>query len=116
MTTPSNNRTSSRFKLSILIALTLVALGIYFTVSRLSGPVEEDLMSDFKTSQPVLPASSSAVSTNSLAPVEELLVGLKQRLEAQPDDVDREAHALHPERRKPGCVAIREDHPVAPGE
>jgi hypothetical protein len=88
MTTLSNNRTSSRFKLLILIALTLIALGIYFTVSRLSSPVEEDLMSDFKINQPEAPTSGSPGSTASLAPVDVLLVGLKQRLEKQPNDVD----------------------------
>ena len=88
MTTPTINRTSSRIKLSILIALTLVALGIYFTVSRLSSPAEQDLMSDFKISQPVISSSGSSEPITSLAPVEVLLVGLKQRLEKQPNDVD----------------------------
>jgi cytochrome c-type biogenesis protein CcmH/NrfG len=88
MTTPSINRTSSRIKLSILIALTLVALGIYFTVPRLSSPVEQDFTSDFKTSQALTSPSGSSEPPASLAPVEVLLVGLKQRLEKQPNDID----------------------------
>ena len=79
---------SSKFKISILIGLTLVALGMYFAIAQFSAPVEQDLMSDFKASQTAAPASSNQDSTASLAPVDELLVGLKQRLENNPDDVD----------------------------
>ena len=80
--------TSIKFKISIFVVLTMVALVFYFFVVQLSNPVEQDLMSDFKASQAAAPASSNQDSTASLAPVDELLVGLKQRLERQPDDVD----------------------------
>ncbi len=88
MTTLSNNNASSSLKIPILIALTLVSLAIYFMVSKFSNLTDPDLMSDFKTQQPVVSSSQSSEPTASIAPVDELLVGLKQRLEAQPDDVD----------------------------
>ena len=79
---------SSQAKISALVALTLLALGIYFAVTQFANPVEQDLMREFKASQAAAPASSNQDSTASLAPVDELLVGLKQRLEKQADDVD----------------------------
>ncbi len=79
---------SSQAKISVLVALPLLALGIYFAVTQFANPVEQDLMREFKASQAAAPASSNLDSTASLAPVDELLVGLKQRLEKQPDDVD----------------------------
>jgi len=79
---------SSNLKVSILGTLTLVALGMYFLVTQLANPVEQDPMRDFKVSQTVIPTSGNPESTTSLAPVDELLVGLKQRLEKQPNDVD----------------------------
>ncbi len=88
MTTLSNNNASSSLKIPILIALTLVSLAIYFMVSKFSNLTDPDLMSDFKTQQPVVSSSQSSEPTAGIAPVDELLVGLKQRLEAQPDDVD----------------------------
>ncbi|MCP4979960.1 MAG: hypothetical protein GY935_05625 [Gammaproteobacteria bacterium] len=88
MTTLSNNNASSSLKIPILIALTLVSLAIYFMVSKFSNLTDPDLMSDFKTQQPVVSSSQSLEPTAGIAPVDELLIGLKQRLEAQPDDVD----------------------------
>ena len=79
---------SSKLKLSILGALTLLALGIYFAITHFANPVEQDLMRDFKASQAATTASGNQDSTAGLAPVDVLLVGLKQRLEKQQDDVD----------------------------
>ena len=80
------NILSFKFKISIVAALMLLATGIYFAVAQLSDPVEQDLMSDFKAA-PAVP-SGKQDATEGIAPVDELLVGLKQRLETQPDDVD----------------------------
>jgi len=80
--------TSSNLKVSILGTLTLLVLGMYFAVTQFAIPVEQDLMRDFNVSQAVTPDSGNQGSTASLAPVEELLVGLRQRLEKQPNDVD----------------------------
>lgn len=77
---------ASKFKISIFVGLTLLALGMYFAIAQLSNPVEQDLMSEFKASPPVTPRQQD--STASLASVDVLLIGLKQRLETQPDDVD----------------------------
>jgi len=77
---------SFKFKISILAALVLLVAGIYFAITQLSVPVEQDLMSDFKAA-PAVP-SGKQDATSGIAPVDELLVGLKQRLETQPDDVD----------------------------
>ena len=79
---------SSNLKVSILGTLTLLALGMYFAVTQFANPVEQDLMGDFKASQAAIPTSGNQDSTANLAPVDELLVGLEQRLEKQPDDVD----------------------------
>ena len=79
---------SSNLKVSILGTLTLLALGMYFAVTQFANPVEPDLMSDYQTSQPLTSSSGSSEPTTDLAPVDELLVGLKQRLEKQPNDVD----------------------------
>lgn len=84
---------SSRFKLTIFAGLFVLALGIYFAITRLSGPVEQDLMSDFR-SPPQATGTSTSTSTSNqeanvdLAPVEVMLEGLKQRLQKQQDDVD----------------------------
>ena len=83
-----NRVPSSNLKVSILGTLTLLALGMYFAVTQFANPVEPNLMSDFKTSQPLTSSSGSSEATASLAPVDELLLGLKQRLESQPNDVD----------------------------
>ena len=64
----------------------LLATGIYFAITQLSVPVEQDLMSDFKAAPAV--SSGKQDATAGIAPVDELLIGLKQRLETQPDDVD----------------------------
>ena len=82
------NSVSLNLKISMFIALVLVALGTYFAIVQLSAPAEHDLMSDFKTSQPITATSNSQASTAGLESVDVMLVGLKQRLESQPDDVD----------------------------
>ncbi|MCP4389293.1 MAG: hypothetical protein GY802_13440 [Gammaproteobacteria bacterium] len=79
---------SIKFKIPILVALTLLAVGAYFTVNQFSSPVEQDLMSDFKASQFQTAPSDQQDSSVELAPVDVMLVGLKQRLEKQPGDVD----------------------------
>jgi len=66
----------------------LLALGMYFAVTQFAIPVEPDPMPDFNVSRVANTASGKQGSTASLAPVDELLVGLKQRLEKQPNDAD----------------------------
>ncbi|MDH3535466.1 MAG: hypothetical protein OER87_06960 [Gammaproteobacteria bacterium] len=69
--------------------MALLAVGAYFTVTQFSSPVERDLMSEFRASPTATPGTAATGdSTSSVAPVDVLLVGLRQRLEAQPDDVD----------------------------
>ena len=68
--------------------MTLTAVVTYFATTRLSNPVEPDLMSEFLATPPVTPAPTSQDSAANLESVDVLLVGLKQRLEAQPGDVD----------------------------
>ena len=74
--------------IAILVAITLTAVVTYFATTRLSNPVERDLMSEFKATPLVTATAGKQDSTTDLEPVDVLLVGLKQRLEAQPDDVD----------------------------
>jgi hypothetical protein len=77
-----------KFKISIFVALTLTALGIYFVIDQLSKPVEQDLMQEFMASPVITVTTGKQDSATGVAPVDELLVGLKQRLESQPNDVD----------------------------
>lgn len=79
---------SSKFKISIFVALTLLALGIYFVIEQSSNSVEQDLMREFMASPTVTTTTDKQDSSTGVAPVDELLVGLKQRLESQPNDVD----------------------------
>ena len=79
---------SSKFKISIFVALPLVALAVYFASIQLSGPMEQDLMREFKASQPVAPDSGDKNPAAPLESVDVLLVGLEQRLETRPNDVD----------------------------
>jgi hypothetical protein len=72
---------SFKFKISILVVLILLIPGIYFAITQLSVPVEQDLMSEFKAA-PAVP-SGKQDATDGIAPVDVLLVGLKQRLETQ---------------------------------
>jgi hypothetical protein len=69
---------SFKFKISILVVLILLIPGIYFAITQLSVPVEQDLMSEFKAA-PAVP-SGKQDATDGIAPVDVLLVGLKQRL------------------------------------
>jgi len=68
--------------------MALTAVATYFATTRLSSPVERDLMSEFKATPPVSPTPGSQGAATGIESVEVMLVGLKQRLEAQPDDVD----------------------------
>jgi hypothetical protein len=79
---------SMRLKIALSLVFVMIAVGAYVAVSRLSSPAEQDLMSEFKASQPLIPSSGNAAPSVSAAPVDVLLVGLKQRLENRPDDVD----------------------------
>jgi hypothetical protein len=79
---------SLKLKVSIFAALTLAALGIYFVIEQSSNPVEQDLMREFMASPAVTSTTDKQESDTAVAPVDELLVGLKQRLESQPNDVD----------------------------
>jgi cytochrome c-type biogenesis protein CcmH len=80
----------SKFKISIFVSLTLAALGTYFVIDQSSNPVEQDLMREFMASPSVSAAATTDKqnSTSGVAPVDELLLGLKQRLESEPNDVD----------------------------
>jgi hypothetical protein len=80
--------TSIKLITAILVAMTLTAVVTYFATTRLSNPVERDLMSEFKATPPVTSSLGKQDSATDLEPVDVLLVGLKQRLETQPDDVD----------------------------
>jgi len=68
--------------------MALTAVATYFATTHLSSPVERDLMSEFKAAPPVTPTPGDQGSATGIESVEVMLVGLKQRLEAQPDDVD----------------------------
>ncbi len=80
--------TSIKLLLAIIVAITLTAVVTYFATTRLSSPVERDLMQEFKATPPVTANPGKQESTTEIESVDVLLVGLKQRLEAQPDDVD----------------------------
>ena len=79
-----------KLKISILVALTLAAFGIYFVIEQSSDPVDQDLMQEFMASPAVTATATTDTqdSSTGVAPVDELLLGLKQRLESQPNDVD----------------------------
>ena len=80
-----------KLKISILAVLALAALGVYFVIEQSSDPAEQqDLMQEFMASPAVTATATTDKqdSATGVAPVDELLVGLKQRLESQPNDVD----------------------------
>lgn len=80
---------SANSKILIFGTLALVAAVMYFAATQFSTEVEQtDPMSEFKASPSAPPAPSSQGSTAEVAPVDVMLVGLRQRLEKQPDDVD----------------------------
>jgi hypothetical protein len=79
---------SLKLIIAILVAITLTAVVTYFATTRLSNPVERDLMQEFKATPPVTATPNNQDSATDIDSVDVLLVGLKQRLEAQPDDVD----------------------------
>ena len=83
-----SNIPSLKLKITLLVGLVLLALGIYFAITQLSSPVEPDLMSEFRASQPRATGAGNQDASADLAPVEVMLMGLKQRLEKQQDDVD----------------------------
>ena len=73
---------------AILAAMALTALVTYFATTRLSNTVERDLMQEFKATPSVTATPGKQDSATEIESVDVLLVGLKQRLEAQPDDAD----------------------------
>jgi hypothetical protein len=80
---------STKSIIFILAALTLLALGIFFATTQFSTSVEQpDPMSEFKAAQTTTPGPGSQSSADGLDSVEVMLVGLRQRLEAQPEDVE----------------------------
>jgi cytochrome c-type biogenesis protein CcmH len=97
--TSSKSEISVKLIIFILVAMALTAVATYFATTRLSSPVERDLMSEFKAAPPVTmsefkaapPVTSTTGNQEAATEIESvsvMLVGLKQRLEAQPDDVD----------------------------
>lgn len=80
--------TSIKLLIAILVAITLTAVVTYFATTRFSNPVERDLMSEFKATPSATSTPGKQDSATEIESVDVLLVGLKQRLEAQPDDVD----------------------------
>ena len=73
---------------SILVTVVLTALGTYFLTTQFSAQAEQSVSREIKTAQSTPPAVVTEKSTERLEPVDALLVGLKQRLETQKDDVD----------------------------
>jgi hypothetical protein len=84
----SKSEISVKLIIFILVAMTLTAVVTYFATTRISSPVERDLMSEFKATPPVTSAPDNQRPATEVESVDVLLVGLKQRLDAQPDDVD----------------------------
>lgn len=80
---------SANSKILIFGTLALVAAGMFFAATQFSTEVEQgDPMSEFEAAPTTVPVSSVEDSGGEIAPVDVLLVGLRQRLEQQPDDVD----------------------------
>ncbi len=73
---------------SIFVTLVLTALATYFLTSRFSAPADQADTKETNIAQSATPAVEIRESTERLEPVDVLLVGLKQRLETQKDDVD----------------------------
>ena len=72
----------------ILSTVVLTALGTYFLTIQFSAPAEQDISNRTKTVQSSTPEVATEKAAEKIEPVDVLLVGLKQRLEAQKDDVD----------------------------
>jgi len=80
---------SANSKILIAGTLALVATGIYFAATQFSTEVEQsNRMNEFMASPSDPVVSSSDASSTQVAPVNVMLVGLKQRLEKQPNDID----------------------------
>jgi len=73
---------------SIFVTIVLTALATYFLTTQFSVPVKEDIPREIKTAQSTSPALETGKTTGRLGSVDTLLIGLKQRLEAQQDDID----------------------------
>lgn len=80
---------SKKINVSILAALIMLALGIFLVAAQFPASVEQpDPMSEFKNSQAPTPGPDSQSSATGLDSVDVMLVGLRQRLETQPEDID----------------------------
>lgn len=88
MAETSKTRSSKWPAAVIAIALVLAALGGYFARDRLSEPAARDPMREFLALPQVSPAAAHPPSMQNLASVEVMLVGLEQRLQQQPDDIE----------------------------
>ncbi len=73
---------------SIFITLALTATGTYFLTIQFSTPEAQEESQEIKKTEFEAPAVATVDSIEHLEPVDVLLIGLKQRLEAQQDDVD----------------------------
>lgn len=82
------NKSLSVNLISIFVTLVLTALGTYFLTIQFSTPEAQEVLREIKTAQSAMPAVITEESIERPEPVDVLLIGLKQRLEAQKDDVD----------------------------
>lgn len=82
------NKSLSVNLISIFAAVVLTAFGTYLITTQFSTPDAQDGLSEIKTTQSAMPAVVIEESKGRSEPVDVLLVGLKQRLAAQKDDVD----------------------------
>jgi cytochrome c-type biogenesis protein CcmH/NrfG len=73
---------------AISVTVVLTALSTYFLTTQFSGPAEQDVSREVKTTQSITPAIVTEQPAERIEPVDALLVRLKQRLETQKDDVD----------------------------
>lgn len=88
MVEPLNTHSSIKFKISIAVALVLSALGGYFAAVQFSEPGERDLMGEFIAAPSTTAVSAQQQPTTSVASVGEMLEGLRQRLERQPENIE----------------------------
>jgi len=82
-----NNKYPPKLKYSIFIGLVLIALGNYLLITLFYAPSEQDPVQETQTAQSDMPGLKTEDSAVKIEPVDVLLVGLKQRLETQKDDV-----------------------------
>lgn len=66
----------------------LIALGIYILIAQFAAPAGRHTSKPINSSKSPDPSLKTDMSTQRLDPVDVLLVGLKQRLATQKDDVE----------------------------